>query len=100
MVIGDGVDTDIQRRLGAIKGLDQLLEALLRWEENGVDKDVGSAVVVVVAVVVVTRRGNGRRSNDMTTVPVVAVVGGIKKSLEPCNLTKPLQEDWQKQNKK
>lgn len=28
MVVGDGVDTDIQRLLGAIQSLDKLLEAL------------------------------------------------------------------------
>lgn len=85
MVVGDGVDTDIQSLLSAIESLDQLLKALFRWEEDGVDKDVGSTLVVVV-VVVVGGRGDWRRGNNMTAISVIAMVGGIKKSLEPGNL--------------
>ena len=54
MVIRDSEDTDVHRLFGIVKGRDQLVETVLRGEEDWTDKNgVLSLIVVIIVIVVV-----------------------------------------------
>jgi hypothetical protein len=92
MIVRDGVDANVERLLGSVQGLDQLLEALLRGEEDWVHKDSRLVDVVIVIIVVVMWRRN-RRGNgvivvvvDVGLVSLSVVSRSVEQCLEPSDL--------------